>query len=408
MTPEQAKVDPIFKADTSAAPAGRAEPGVPAGSLGAALRSLRESRGWSVADVSARLKFSNRQIEALEADQWDALPQGPSLRGLVRNYARLLDVAPDTMLQALPAHLLPRPAPVAHLSAVEGGEAELPSGTTLPGWSSPGRGRALGLGLLILILLAGVALAAYLFFAWWLPRSQGVEADAPVSLPFMLEESGSSSEVAGPVSGTIGNVPDTVLPSVSGVAAPAGPQGSPSTSLPAGSESSIPSVNASDDASLAPTPNSASAAPGDSGAGASTAAASPGDASALPGSAASAQASSPTAPFVVPGMEGAGAAATEAGESAEASVAEPPAEPAPVGDVVAFEVSAESWIEVRNASGDVVLSATLQPGDLRTLEVDPPARIVIGNASGVTLQWQGQSIDLADHQRGNVARLTLE
>ncbi|MBU4612743.1 helix-turn-helix domain-containing protein, partial [Achromobacter sp. GG226] len=88
----------------------------PAGaSFGASLRALREARGWSVGDVSARLKFLPRQIEAIEADRWEDLPQGPSLRGLVRNYARLLDQDPEVMMRAIPAHLQHQPQSNPHL-----------------------------------------------------------------------------------------------------------------------------------------------------------------------------------------------------------------------------------------------------------------------------------------------------
>jgi len=71
--------------------------------LGVTLRLLRESRAWSVAQVCARLKFSMRQIQALEAEDWGQLPDGLALRGLVRNYARLLEVDADMMLALLDA-----------------------------------------------------------------------------------------------------------------------------------------------------------------------------------------------------------------------------------------------------------------------------------------------------------------
>lgn len=402
MTPEQAKVDPIFQADNPPSPVDRTEPNVPGGSLGANLRSLREARDWSIADVSARLKFSSRQIEALEADQFDELPHGPSLRGMVRNYARLLDADPDAMMQALPAHLQPKPAPLGHLAAIDT-HADLPPGTTFPGVvNSGGRGRAWGLGVLILLLLALVVLAAYLFFAWWLPRTQGLNADDPVTLPFMIEESGSTPEATGPVSGVIGNVPETVLPSVSGVGsvgAPAAVDGQNGVAAPAGdttaADSGVTLVAPGQGSTMpeAPQASSQAATPASSGM------------TAMSPEAAAPAPASPTAPFVVPGMENlqtpSAAAPADAGEPAPAEAPSP-------ANTIAFNVTGESWIEVRDAGGSVVLSATLPAGETRTLEVEPPARVVIGNANGVTLQWQGEAIDLGAHQRGNVARLTLE
>lgn len=63
----------------------------PANAL-AALKAIRQSRGLSVEDVSARLKFAPRQIEAFENGEWDVLPNGIGLRTLAKNYSRLLGV----------------------------------------------------------------------------------------------------------------------------------------------------------------------------------------------------------------------------------------------------------------------------------------------------------------------------
>jgi cytoskeleton protein RodZ len=46
----------------------------------------------TVADVAERIKFSVKQVEALESDKFSVLPQGTFLRGFVRSYARTLHV----------------------------------------------------------------------------------------------------------------------------------------------------------------------------------------------------------------------------------------------------------------------------------------------------------------------------
>ncbi len=70
----------------------------PAESLlpGAVLRRAREDRGQSIADVVQVIRFSARQIEALERDDYASLPGSTAVRGLVRNYAKFLklDAAP--------------------------------------------------------------------------------------------------------------------------------------------------------------------------------------------------------------------------------------------------------------------------------------------------------------------------
>lgn len=69
--------------------------------IGPTLRRLREARQLTPADASMRLKFSKRQLHALENEQWDQLPQGMPLRGFVKNYARYLEADVDALLSML-------------------------------------------------------------------------------------------------------------------------------------------------------------------------------------------------------------------------------------------------------------------------------------------------------------------
>jgi len=68
---------------------------------GELLRRARESHGLEVADVVQAIKFSHRQIEALEADDLAALPGMVFVRGIVRSYARFLKMAPEPLLAML-------------------------------------------------------------------------------------------------------------------------------------------------------------------------------------------------------------------------------------------------------------------------------------------------------------------
>jgi len=59
-------------------------------SVGAVLRATREEQGLTIADVAERIKFSVKQLEALESGKSEGLPEGAFLRGFVRSYARTL------------------------------------------------------------------------------------------------------------------------------------------------------------------------------------------------------------------------------------------------------------------------------------------------------------------------------
>ncbi|SFN23125.1 cytoskeleton protein RodZ [Formivibrio citricus] len=76
-------------------------------SSGAMLRAAREAKGLSVAEVAEKLKLSQRQIMALEADDFASLPGNTFIRGFVRNYARCLDLDPQLLLEQL-AQTLPQ------------------------------------------------------------------------------------------------------------------------------------------------------------------------------------------------------------------------------------------------------------------------------------------------------------
>ena len=69
-------------------------------SVGATLRAAREAQGLTVEEIAERVKFSVRQVEALEQDDVAHLPQGTFLRGFVRSYARVLGIDEAQLLSA--------------------------------------------------------------------------------------------------------------------------------------------------------------------------------------------------------------------------------------------------------------------------------------------------------------------
>lgn len=71
-------------------------------SLGLTLREARGRLGLSVADVAEQIKLAPRQIEALEADDFQHLPEMAYVRGFVRSYARILQLDAQMLMEALP------------------------------------------------------------------------------------------------------------------------------------------------------------------------------------------------------------------------------------------------------------------------------------------------------------------
>jgi cytoskeleton protein RodZ len=65
---------------------------------GSRLKLAREALNLSLEDVAIQLKVAPRKIAALEGGQWSEMPERPYLRGLVRNYARVLHIDSERIL----------------------------------------------------------------------------------------------------------------------------------------------------------------------------------------------------------------------------------------------------------------------------------------------------------------------
>jgi cytoskeleton protein RodZ len=68
---------------------------------GAALSAARTAQNLSLIDVARQLKLSVNQVAALEAGEFERLPGPVFVRGFVRNYARLLKLDPERILDLI-------------------------------------------------------------------------------------------------------------------------------------------------------------------------------------------------------------------------------------------------------------------------------------------------------------------
>ncbi|MFZ6744202.1 helix-turn-helix domain-containing protein [Undibacterium sp. JH2W] len=70
---------------------------------GSQLSAARIQMGLSLQQVADQLKLSQRQIVALENNQFEDLPKMVIVRGFVRSYAKLLKLDPAPVIKCLPA-----------------------------------------------------------------------------------------------------------------------------------------------------------------------------------------------------------------------------------------------------------------------------------------------------------------
>jgi cytoskeleton protein RodZ len=87
-----------------------------AGSPGRHLREARVAARLGVDDISSRLRLDRRTVEAIERDDYAALPGATFVRGYLRNYARLLGLPPGPIVEAFDRTGVTAPRLVADIS----------------------------------------------------------------------------------------------------------------------------------------------------------------------------------------------------------------------------------------------------------------------------------------------------
>lgn len=272
---------------------------------GRALAQLRSERKLSIADVAQRLKYGARQIEALEAEEFDRLPGATFVRGMVRGYAKLLETDPEPILEALEQRYIP-------------GEVDLDlrdKGIPFARRGRHGTGAYLALSVLVLSVVAGV------LYEW-----------------------------------RVGAFPWARF----------GPNSPPEQNQPTGR----------------PVP-----------------------ARAAPSHEATPQTATPT---TLPAPPPAAEAALRPEAAVASAIAVPPPSQASGGEGrLRMEFSGESWVEIRDKDGKLLMSQLNSTGSRRIVSGRVPLSLVIGNAANVRLTYNDKPVDLKPYIQIEVARLTL-
>jgi cytoskeleton protein RodZ len=82
--------------------------------------------------------------------------------------------------------------------------------------------------------------------------------------------------------------------------------------------------------------------------------------------------------------------------------------PLAAAGVVVVRTTGESWVEVRDAGGSVLLSRTVMPGEVVGLDGAMPMRMKVGIANVTQVTVRGEPFSLAPFTRGNVANAVLK
>ena len=115
------------------------------------------------------------------------------------------------------------------------------------------------------------------------------------------------------------------------------------------------------------------------------------------------------APSPVPELKAVPAVVPEIASDATPAEDSPPAPvPAAGTGTLRFESAEDAWVEVKDASGRVLLHQLNPAGSEMDIAGQPPFELVVGNAGQVRMTYNGRVVDLKPFTEVTVARFTLE
>jgi cytoskeleton protein RodZ len=352
-------------------------PEVAAANVGEQLRQRREARGISLDEAATAIKLSSHQVAALEADDWSQFPWAVT-RGFVRNYARYLELDARLLMAALDRLPAPRGP---ELVVGAGSPVNMPRES----WGD-GRDYARVLaGLIVLVL----ALLAYFFVPaeTWRSTLDSIKmfvSEKKAVTEIVLKPVEVSEKAAEPVQATpVKEAPVTITPVAdkAPVALARIPDTAPAPVSPTPEVVPIPVPV------LIPTPTPVPIP--------------------TPISTPTPTPTPTPVPDVVPTPTPVSIPAPPEPTEPERSTDFPVASSSS-GEALLFSFAQPSWVEVRDRSGQVVFTQLNLADSQREVAGQPPFSVVIGNASHVTLQYKGKSVDLSRRSKEDVARLTIE
>ena len=315
-------------------------------SAGGLLKQAREAAGLHIAALAVALKVPVKKLEALESDRFDLLPDAVFVRALASSVCRTLKIDAAPVLQQLPQTSSPK-------LTYQGAGINAP-------FRAPGDGPGPSIWTQISrpAVLAGLILLMGALVLIFLPALKTGVSEAKSDLLSGTTD-GESVKVAvvPPV------LPVPVVPDMSradAIKPSTGDRESASQAMAASSALLVPVQATSTTSASSPVTSTSQARP----------------------SASVAQ------PIAAPGNP-ASAAMTSTG-------------------IVVFSAKSESWVEVTDSKGQVVLRRILNAGEVVGGTGALPLSAIVGRADATSVQVRGKAFDLNAVAKDNVARFEVK
>jgi cytoskeleton protein RodZ len=319
----------------------------PGSGCGNVLKAARESQGLSIHEVSSHLRLGPKQIQAIEQDDFDKLPQPSIVRGFIRNYAKLLNIDVTPVLEAY-QRIVPStaPLPLSVRSNASPSVIDKPARTIRPQRI---------LTFFIFLILA--AILAYFYINHIKPQALK-NASLALDVDEISETTGQEIPIPAPAA-----EPAPAQPATTDI--PAAPTSAEATPVAPAAEPAAGTVAEP----VAPPVENAVA----------TSAASD-----------STIVSTPT-PSVSNVVE---STTLKASDPQKANLT--------------FKVTEDSWVRIEDMQGKKILSEVLPAGSEHNVVAEKPVNVIVGHAQGTQLMIDNQPYDLTQATRGRVARIQLK
>lgn len=312
------------------------------------LTEARLKLGLELQNVAEMLHLRGRQIIALEADDYESLPEPTYVKGYLRAYCHLLSLEPDVIVKNYSDFVAP---PVK-----EPTEELAPEKT-------PARNE--DMVKLVSIVMVGLVAGLVAIF-WFSSKSESPPATMPVAISSPIEsiDQTTSDQTSSTMPGkSVAEQSETTnkLDAISGSKSMKANATEPSTTLPQTDPAKVDTVDSKKFLPVKPPRQVATIAqPENSTAGIRN------EVSLLP----------------------------ETDEFTRTRLL--------------IKIIDNSWVDIRDARGNKLIYETVPAGREIPLEGMAPFKVFLGNASGVKVFLEGEEYDITPHQRGLTARFTLK
>ncbi|MGB8337429.1 MAG: RodZ domain-containing protein [Burkholderiales bacterium] len=373
---------------------------------GATLAAARRKANMSVAEVATQLRRGVNQVEALEADDYPRLPGATFVRGLIRNYAKLVNIDAEPVIKSYEAAVPREAVPKIGLESSHIRFQGAGHGIVMPQIKTPTPGV---IGMVAVGLLAAGAL--WFFSGDRLPKTAESITNASLEQKSPSADAGSQPGLKQDALTAQSANPAAAAPVIADKTPAEKVADARAVVEKLAQEKAVADKFAAEKAQEEKRAAEKAAAE-------KIAAEKEAEKTARVAATEKAAAEKAAAEKQVADLaaqkateKAAEKATAEKAAAEKAKLAEKAAEAAKAKRVTATAVMKfrrEAWVEVTDVRGRIIYSELNPAGSLKEISGAPPLRFTVGNAENVSITFNGKPVDMSQHTGREVARFTLQ